>query len=135
MGAEPAFSRGWLTVLNGLVYLASGLRLGHFRGRLGLTAAARVADPSYGPAQKLVYLVVVFVLVPIIILTGLTMSPAVTSAYPMLAAVFGGRQSARTLHFFVAVALALFLVVQVIQISRAGFVSQVRAMTLGAKRW
>ena len=73
-------------------------------------------------------------LLPAIILTGLTMSPAVTAAFPSLVSIFGGRQSARTLHFFLAVAMVSFLMVHLVQVTRAGFLSQVRAMTLGVRR-
>ncbi|MEO8453138.1 MAG: cytochrome b/b6 domain-containing protein [Gemmatimonadota bacterium] len=133
-GRSLHFLGAWVTLLNGIVYVGSGLVLGHFRKRLGVTSAGRAVDSSYDLPQKLVYLTVVFVLLPAIILTGLTMSPAVTAAVPTLTALFGGRQSARTLHFFLAVAMVLFLAVHLIQVTRAGFGSQVRAMTLGAKR-
>lgn len=132
-GRSLHFLGAWITVLNGVVYLGSGFLLGHFGKRLGVTGAGRAADSSYSLPQKITYLAVVFVLVPAIILSGLTMSPAVTAAFPFLATLFGGRQSARTLHFFLAVAMVLFLVVHLIQVTRAGFGSQVRAMTLGAK--
>ena len=86
-------------MLNGLVYVGSGFLLGHFGARLGITRGSRAADSRYGLPQKIIYLSVVFGVLPAIILTGLTMSPAVTAAFPTLVAVFGGRQSARTLHF------------------------------------
>jgi len=63
---------------------------------------------------------VVFGLFPLLILTGLTLSPAVTAAYPALFAVFGGRQSARTIHFLVADLLILFLMIHVVMTIRAG---------------
>jgi thiosulfate reductase cytochrome b subunit len=65
------------------------------------------------------------------VVTGLTMSPAVTAAYPFLLKVFGGVQSARTIHFFAFVALVLFLVVHVVMVIRSGFRQQMRGMTLG----
>ena len=64
---------------------------------------------------------VVFGLLPLTILTGLTLSPAVTAAYPVLFVMFGGRQSARTVHFFAADLLALFLIGHVIMTIRGGF--------------
>jgi thiosulfate reductase cytochrome b subunit len=82
--------------------------------------------------QRRTYLAVIFVLAPLIVLTGFAMSPAITAAFPLLLTVFGGQQSARTIHFFSFVALTLFAVVHVIMVARAGFVRQMRAMTLGA---
>ena len=65
------------------------------------------------------------------VITGLTMSPAVSAAYPMLLDLFGGYQSARTLHFFGFAALILFLVVHVAMVVLTGFRRQLRAMILG----
>jgi thiosulfate reductase cytochrome b subunit len=65
------------------------------------------------------------------LITGLTMSPAVTAAYPILLDVFGGYQSARTIHFFAFAALFLFLVVHVAMVALTGFRRQLRAMILG----
>jgi thiosulfate reductase cytochrome b subunit len=73
----------------------------------------------------------VFVAAPAIALTGLTMSPAVTAAFPLLLRVFGGYQSARTIHFAAFVALALFLIVHVVMVIRSGFRRQLKAMTFG----
>jgi len=132
-GRSLHFLGAWVTVLNGLVYAGSGLLLGHFRRRMGLRRSARLADRSYHTPQKLIYLAVIFGLLPLMILTGLTMSPAVTAAYPSLVAIFAGRQSARTIHFFLSLALVLFLVVHVIQVARTGFMAQMGAM-LGRSR-
>src|SRR5207237_8026417 len=76
---------------------------------------------SYDVLQRFTYLVVIFVLFPLVIWTGLAMSPAFTSAIPSTVTVFGGRQSARTLHLLVSVSLVLFLVVHVAMVWRAGF--------------
>ena len=65
------------------------------------------------------------------VLTGLTMSPAVTAAYPFLLDLFGGSQSARTIHFFTFTALMLFLVIHVAMVAMTGFKRQIRAMTFG----
>jgi thiosulfate reductase cytochrome b subunit len=132
-GRSLHFLGAWVTVLNGLVYVLSGFLLGHFARRMGLGRSARAADPSYHTPQKLVYLAVIFGLGPLIILTGLTMSPAVTAAYPSLVALFAGRQSARTLHFFAALVLVLFLLVHVVQVARSGFRAQLRAMLRGSR--
>jgi thiosulfate reductase cytochrome b subunit len=99
---------------------------------MGLRRAAREADLTYHLSQRLVYLTVIFGLLPLLVLTGLTMSPAVTAAYPSLVALFAGRQSARTLHFFAALALLVFLVVHLIQVARTGFRVQLRGMIGGS---
>jgi len=76
-------------------------------------------------------LFVIFVLFPLVIWTGLAMSPGFVSAFPATVTVFGGQQSARTIHFFVTLALVLFLVVHVVMICVAGFRSRMRAMITG----
>ncbi len=87
--------------------------------------------PQYGLLQKCTYLVVIFLLLPLMIATGFTMSPAITAAYPFLLKMFGGAQSARTIHFFASIALVLFLLVHLIMIIKSGFKKQIRAMTFG----
>jgi thiosulfate reductase cytochrome b subunit len=74
---------------------------------------------------------VVFVAAPLMIMTGLAMSPAVTAAFPSLLRAVGGYQSARTIHFFSFVFLVLFVIVNVVMVIRSGFVRQIRAMTVG----
>ena len=70
-------------------------------------------------------------LFPLMIWTGLAMSPALTSVFPALVTMLDGQQSARTMHFFAACAILLFLLVHVVMIARAGFSRRVRAMTTG----
>ncbi len=81
--------------------------------------------------QKCAYSLVIFVAAPLMVVTGLTMSPAVTAAFPFLLRLFGGYQSARTIHFFTFVALLLFVVVHVVMVVKSGFRRQIRAMTVG----
>jgi thiosulfate reductase cytochrome b subunit len=81
--------------------------------------------------QKLAYSMVVFGATPLMVVTGLAMSPAVTAAFPFLLRLFGGYQSARTIHFFTFVALLLFVFVHVVMVIRSGFRHQIRAMTVG----
>ena len=81
--------------------------------------------------QKLAYLTVIFLLLPTMILSGLTMSPAVTAALPTLFDLFGGRQSARTIHFLVANLLVLFLLVHVFEAVLAGLFNGMRSMITG----
>jgi thiosulfate reductase cytochrome b subunit len=86
---------------------------------------------SYNVLQRITYLFVIFILFPLVIWTGLAMSPAFVSAFPATVNVLGGQQSARTLHFFVSLALLLFLLVHVVMVCRAGFKSRMRAMITG----
>ena len=99
----------------------------HLRFRIRPAAES----PQYGLLQKCSYCVVVFVAAPLITVTGLTMSPAVTSAFPILLRLFGGYQSARTIHFASFVALLLFAIVHVVMVVKSGFRHQIRAMTVG----
>jgi len=139
-----------VVVVSGLLYAIFSLFTGHLRkdllpGRADLswrafsTAIAShlrfkrsEADIwSYNLLQRLTYLFVIFVLFPFVIWTGLAMSPAFVSAVPEAVNVLGGQQSARTLHFFVSLALVLFLLVHVVMIFAAGFWSRMRAMITG----
>src|ERR1017187_3627419 len=86
---------------------------------------------SYNVLQRLTYLFVIFVLFPLVIWTGLAMSPAFVSAVPAAVTVLGGQQSARTIHFFVSLSLLLFLLVHVAMICIAGFRNRMRAMITG----
>jgi thiosulfate reductase cytochrome b subunit len=96
---------------------------------------ARPTDAwSYNLIQRLAYLVVIFVLFPLVIWTGLAMSPAFVSVIPSTVTLFGGRQTARTLHFLVSVSLVLFVLVHVVMVYRAGFADRVIAMLTGRAR-
>ena len=120
-GRSLHFLSAWVCVIAGATYLLSGLRSGHFRYH------------GYDPAQRLAYFVVVIVLVPAMIWTGLAMSPAMTSVAPFLVAVVGGQQSARTVHFFVASALVLFLAGHVTMVALSGFRVRMRGMITGQR--
>ena len=140
------FQSAWVAVLTGLVYVAWGLAAGHFRRNLlpergsvtwgAMAARLRFGRPgpaearSYNPAQRMAYLLVIFVLFPLEIWTGLAMSPGFVSALPAAVTLLGGQQSARTLHFFVSAALALFVLVHVAMVTLAGF-GRMRAMITG----
>lgn len=89
---------------------------------------------SYTPLQKVAYFGVFVVLFPLIILTGLTMSPGMDAAWPWLVDVFGGRQTARTIHFIAMVLLALFFVVHIIMVVLAGPINELRSMITGYYR-
>ena len=88
----------------------------------------------YSLLQKLSYAAVVFVLLPLMILSGLTMSPAMDAAWPWLLDLFGGRQSARSVHFLCAAAIALFLIVHLVMVVLAGPVNEIRSMITGRFR-
>ena len=86
---------------------------------------------AYNVVQRITYLFVIFILFPLVIWTGLAMSPAFVSEFPATVNLLGGQQSARTLHFFVSVALFLFVLVHVVMVFLAGFKSRMRAMITG----
>jgi len=90
-------------------------------------AAAR----SYNVLQKMSYLAVVFAVIPTLILSGLTMSNSVTAAFPDLFVLFGGRQSARSIHFIAAVVLLLFIVIHIVEVFVAGFTNLFGSMITG----
>jgi thiosulfate reductase cytochrome b subunit len=145
------FQSGWAAVFTGLLYVGFGLFTGHFRRNLlpahadlsprgfsrviaqhlRLRPASGEQGSSYNVLQRLTYLVVVFVLFPLVIWTGLAMSPAIASAIPAAVTVLGGQQSARTIHFFVSVFLVLFFVTHVAMVCLTGFRKRMRAMITG----
>ena len=130
-GRSLHFLSAWACVLNGLLYAMSGLLTQHFRRDLLPGKAQRPAEGeplAYNVPQRLTYLVVVAVLFPLMIWTGFAMSPAITSVFPALVTGLGGQQSARTIHFFAAGSLVLFLLVHIAMVWRAGFRRHVQAM-------
>ena len=92
------------------------------------------AARQYNTLQKLSYLGVVFALIPLQILTGLAMSPAMDAAWPWLIDVFGGRQSARSIHFICAMLLVLFFLVHILMVVLAGPINEVWSMITGNYR-
>jgi len=145
------FLAAWFLVVTALIYLLAGLIGGHLSRNLiprarelsprllwkdivthaHLPMPQARGGPPYGPLQKLTYFGVVLLTLPLIVVTGLAMSPAVTAAYPILLDLFGGSQSARTIHFFAFAALVLFLIVHIVMVVLTGFKRQMRAMILG----
>jgi thiosulfate reductase cytochrome b subunit len=129
------FEAGWLLVFTGAVYVMFGVFSGHFRKDLLPDGVDRSRQTqSYNVLQRLTYLAVIFVLFPLMIWTGLAMSPAFVSVMPSAVTLLGGRQSARTLHFLVSLSLVLFLLVHIAMVWRAGFVRLVIEMTAGGTR-
>jgi thiosulfate reductase cytochrome b subunit len=86
---------------------------------------------SYGPLQKLAYFTVFFILFPLIVATGLTMSPGINSIAPWMLDLFGGRQTARTIHFIVMLLLVAFFVVHIVMVLAAGPINELRSMITG----
>jgi thiosulfate reductase cytochrome b subunit len=141
------FQAAWLLVLTGAAYGIAGFASGHFRRNLlprrgerswqAYWRAMRGVETrdqgarGYNVVQRTVYLGVIFVLFPAVIWTGLALSPGFNAVFPFFVDVLGGRQSARTLHFFVSDLLVVFLVVHVVMIALAGFWSRTRAMITG----
>ena len=145
------FEAAWALVLTGLVYAIAGFLTRHFRQNI-LPAGAdmnwtamqhviwkhlRLAPSeagdalSYNVLQRLSYVVVLFILFPLVIWTGLALSPAFNAAFPAFVNILGGRQSARTLHFFVSGFLFLFLLVHVAMVLLSEFGNRMRAMFTG----
>jgi thiosulfate reductase cytochrome b subunit len=145
------FLAAWLLVAPGLVYFLVGFGTGHFRRNLkprkGELSRSRFREevrdhlrlrihpasggPEYGLLQKCAYVGVVFLLAPLAVLSGLAMSPMITADYPILSNIFGGLQSARSVHFFAFCLLLLFLVVHVTMVIKSGFKLQMAGMTIG----
>jgi thiosulfate reductase cytochrome b subunit len=148
-GRSLHFLSAWFLVLAGLVYLITGFFSKHFwrnllpreltfkllkrdlSDHLRMRIPPGTGGPQYGLIQKSTYVFVIFILLPLAVMTGFTMSPAITAAYPFLLDLFGGSQSARTIHFFASVALVLFMLIHIIMIIKSGFIKQLRAMTFG----
>ncbi len=89
------------------------------------------AAKHYNALQKLTYFIVIFGLGPLVVLTGLTMSPTMDSAFPFLPWVFGGRQSARTIHFICAFSFLGFFIVHIIMVVLSGTWNNIRSMITG----
>lgn len=102
----------------------------HARLRFPTGAAAL----SYNILQKASYIGVIFALIPLMILTGLAMSPTMDAAWPWLLDVFGGRQSARSIHFICAMLLVVFFIVHIVMVLLAGPLNEVRSMITGRFR-
>ena len=145
------FLAAWIIVFTGVVYVGYGLLTRHFarnlqpmredlsvrvvfgviRNHLQFKRPDEADFTTYNVLQRVSYTAVVFLLLPLMIWTGLAMSPAVTSVFPFLVTVFGGQQSARTIHFFVSVALIVFLLVHIAMVCQSGFKRRMKAITTG----
>ena len=146
------FFFAWVFVLNGLCYLGYSIASRHLARDLAPDASdwrsigrsvldhLRFKHPSgeaakrYNVLQKLAYLAVIFVLLPLVILMGWAMSPWLDSVLPGWVDLFGGRQSARTVHFIVAWLLVAFVLIHVFEVIVSGFWNHLRSMLTGRYR-
>jgi thiosulfate reductase cytochrome b subunit len=148
-GRRWHFFFAWLFALNGLAYLIYGFAARHFQRDLAPTRfdlrnigrslldhlkfrhPRGEAAKRYNVLQKLAYMAVIFVLLPLMIVSGLSMSPGVDSAAPWLPDLFGGRQSARTVHFITASFIVLFILVHLIEVLFSGVFNEMRSILTG----
>ncbi|HEY2661308.1 MAG TPA: cytochrome b/b6 domain-containing protein [Caulobacteraceae bacterium] len=151
VGRNWHFFLAWIFVINGGLYLLYNAANGHLRKDLTPTREQlkpshiwrdivdhlRLKHPvgeeakSYNVLQKFAYLAVVFILLPMMVATGLTMSPGFDAFAPWLLDLFGGRQSARTLHFICANLIVLFVIVHVVEVFIAGVFNEIGSMITG----
>ena len=149
MGRRWHFFFAWLFVINDAVYVAYGVLGGHLSRDLlptgrdlahigrSLWDHLRLRFPKgedakrYNVLQKLAYLAAVFVLGPLIVLAGLTMSPRLDASFPILLDIFGGRQSARSIHFLCAAALLAFVIIHLVMVLISGVWNNLRSMITG----
>jgi thiosulfate reductase cytochrome b subunit len=146
------FFSAWVLVINGLVYLLYSLLSRHVQRDLAPTRQdwrgigrsildhLRFRHPQgeaarhYNVLQKLAYLSVIFGLIPLIVLAGWAMSPWLNSLWPGWVEVFGGRQSARSVHFIVAWLLVAFVAIHVFEVMISGLWNHLRSMITGRFR-
>jgi len=146
------FFFAWLFVINGIVYIAHSFTSRHvqrdlkptredwrdtwhsIKDHLLLRHPRGEAARRYNVLQKISYLLLIFGLFPLVLLTGWAMSPWLNSALPGWVDFLGGRQSARTLHFIVAWTVVLFVLVHVFQVIITGFWNNLRSMITGSYR-
>ena len=141
----------WVLALNLTIYMIISLRNRHFRRDLAMSRDearpshvwqdvkehAQLKFPTgaaalkYNILQKLAYSSVLFVMLPLMILTGLTLSPAMDSGWGWLLDIFGGRQSARSIHFITMIALIGFFFVHIAMVVLAGPINELRSMLSG----
>ncbi|WP_455244566.1 cytochrome b/b6 domain-containing protein [Petrachloros mirabilis] len=149
MGRQWHLFFAWVFVINGVFFAGYALVSRHLKNDLLPTSRDLGNIPKavkdhlvlrhprgeeakrYNVLQKLAYLGVIFGLAPVIVLTGLTMSPTLDTAFPWLLTMFGGRQAARTIHFVACFSFIGFIVVHVSQVLLTGFFNNIRSMITG----
>jgi Ni/Fe-hydrogenase b-type cytochrome subunit len=141
------FFFGWLFAINGLLYVVYNIAVGHMRKFFFMPSDAgqvpammayylhlRKDSPQqgdYNPLQKMAYTGVFIVLTPLILLSGMAMAPQLDVAFNWLPALFGGRQSARSIHFLLAFAFLSFAFGHVVMVLTQGFFNNMRSMISG----
>ncbi len=148
-GRRWHFFFAWMFVLNGALFIAYTLWSRHLKKDLWPSVADLKTIPAsiwehvqlkhpedeaaarYNVLQKLAYLSVLYGLLPLMLLTGLTMSPGMDAAFPGLLWVFGGRQSARTIHFLSASGIVIFFLIHIFEVFAAGFFNEMRSIITG----
>jgi thiosulfate reductase cytochrome b subunit len=148
-GRRWHFFFAWVFAINGAIYLIASLLSRHlWRDLIPSWRQLRDIGPTiwhhmklkfpherdYNVLQKLTYLVMVVLVLPLIVLAGLTMSPGLDAAFPWLLDLFGGRQTARTIHFICATLIVLFVVVHVALVLISGVWNNLRSMITGRYR-
>jgi thiosulfate reductase cytochrome b subunit len=149
MGRQWHLFFAWLFVINGLVFTAYAVVSRHVARDLiptrkdlhGIGRSVRdhllFRHPEgneakrYNVLQKLAYVGILFGLAPLILLTGLALSPAIDTAFPWILTIFGGRQGARTIHFLACFSFVAFIVLHVLQVILTGFLNNIRSMITG----
>jgi thiosulfate reductase cytochrome b subunit len=149
MGRRWHFFFAWIFVLNGLAYVIYSIASRHLRRDLtpnavDLRSISRSvidhlllrhergeASKRYNVLQKLAYLILIFGLLPLVILMGWALSPRLDALWPGWVDLFGGRQSARTLHFIAAAGIVLFVLIHVFEVVITGFWNNLRSMITG----
>jgi len=149
MGRQWHLFFAWLLVINGLFFTAYALISRHVTRDLAPSGkdlrdiGKAVKDhivlrhpkgdeaKRYNVLQKLAYIGILFVVAPLIVLTGLTMSPTIDTAFPWLLTIFGGRQAARTIHFIACFSFVGFIVIHILQVILTGFFNNIRSMVTG----
>ena len=145
-GRRWHFFFAWLFVINGLVYVVASFLNRHvWRDLVPSWAQLRGIGTSimehlrlrfdhgrdYNVLQKLTYLILIFLILPLVVLAGLGMSPGVDAAFPWLVDLFAGRQTARTLHFIAATAIVLFVVIHLVMVLISGVWNNMRSIITG----
>jgi thiosulfate reductase cytochrome b subunit len=149
MGRQWHLFFAWLFVINGLIFTAYALSSRHvtrdltptgkdwrslgksLKDHLILRHPGGEEAKRYNVLQKLAYATILFIVAPLIVLTGLAMSPTIDTACPWLLTIFGGRQGARTIHFIACFSFVGFIVIHVLQVILTGFLNNIRSMVTG----
>jgi thiosulfate reductase cytochrome b subunit len=146
------FFFAWVLLINGVAYVGYSVASRHLardlvpdrsdwrsfgqsiRDHLRFRHPTGEAAKRYNVLQKLAYLTVIFVLLPLVILMGIAMSPWMDTVLPGWVDYFGGRQSARTIHFIVAWLLVAFVLIHVFEVIVSGLWNHLRSMITGRYR-